>query len=174
MSRWTTRRLERLYRRYNKIYWEGELPRYYVLPGKLKNNTREAILGEFHYARPLIVINVDAHKRDTKIRCTLLHEMAHVVVSGRGHEREFLSEMERLLQRGAPVFHDEIFRQKRLNEIPLVFPLCRKAVERAKRVELRRVRAVLRGDSQVVGAANCGQRPRKETENHKQCELIWD
>lgn len=138
-TRWNEHRLERLFERYNRIYWwHRRLPRYRVTVAKL-----DGFLGLCHWRRKHIEIDTDQHRNDRHIRRTLLHEMVHAATRG-GHDLRFFAQMERLLRRGAlpTIETGDVGRCKILDDVvPRRFPLLRAKVQR---LESRRAREVER------------------------------
>lgn len=99
---WTSRRLQRLFVRYNKRFWKGKLPQYSVVA------TTQYKGGLCKKRERTILINIYTQECDRRVRSTLLHEMAHAACpSGAGHGKVWLKEMERLKERGAPILKDE-------------------------------------------------------------------
>ena len=132
MSTWSDERLGRLFERYNRIYWRGQLPRYRVASAKLER----PVLGHCDWRKRVIEIDPAKHKSDRHVRRTLLHEMAHAATR-KGHGLKFFGEMERLLRRGALAaietgdagggvsIYDDL--------VPRRFPLLRKRMQRLER-----------------------------------------
>lgn len=60
-AKWTEQRVQRLFGRYNKTYWRGNLPPYAVRVRKL-----EGCLGICFFKEREIVIDTNAHKSDRK------------------------------------------------------------------------------------------------------------
>ena len=59
--------------------------------------------------RKIIAVDPDQHRSDNEVRGTILHEMAHAAADirgSRGHDLTFFTELERLLQQGAPISVD--------------------------------------------------------------------
>jgi hypothetical protein len=148
---WTAKRLERLYAHYNKFYWNGALPRCIVVPLVLPRR----IPGMCDPFRKRIVIDVQAHKTRAEIYSTLLHEMAHIAVGRGGHGERFLCEVERLLERRAPVAG---FGPRHPKRIPRCrFPLCRAAAEKRHLAHFREcIRSGAYGES-VCERPGCGR-----------------
>jgi len=95
---WTERRLQRLYQRYNRRYWRGELCSF-----KVEIEACRRSRGFTHHLTRRIVVDVDGPWLDDDIRLTLLHEMVHVAVpDSPSHGLGFWLEVDRLLQKGAP------------------------------------------------------------------------
>ena len=100
---WTSRRLQRLFVRYNKRFWKGKLPQYSVVATTQYNG------GLCKKRERTILINIYTQECDRRVRSTLLHEMAHAACpSGADHGKVWLKEMERLKERGAPIPKDEL------------------------------------------------------------------
>jgi hypothetical protein len=75
-----TKRLQRLFDRYNRLYWQGKMPVYGVIPATLEENT----CGRCDYVKRLIQIDPVKHKHAAQLRGTMLHEMAHASAAQRG------------------------------------------------------------------------------------------
>ena len=73
MTKWTEARLNRLYSLYNEKYWDGSLSRFEVKIGK----PSQSAVGLCDLDARTIVLDLRAHRTDSEIRGTLLHEMAH-------------------------------------------------------------------------------------------------
>jgi len=128
---WTIRRFQRLYDRYNNLYWNGELPRCIVAPLILSGR----VLGMCDPPRKRIVIDIGVHKNPSDVRSTLLHEMVHIAVGRGGHGERFLLEVERLLEKKANIAG---FGPRHPKRIPRCrFPLCREAAEKRLASQLR-------------------------------------
>jgi hypothetical protein len=136
---WTSARLQRLFQRYNRAYWDERIPLYTVLSRK----PRGGFIGYCHRGPRRIEIDVAAHATDAEIRATLLHEMAHAADrSGnpRAHGSGFWRQIEHLLSRGAPIALHETEMPGvafAVSSIPAAFKLARKAVGVAIRRKLR-------------------------------------
>ncbi len=106
---WSSKRLERLYQRYNRLYWGGRLPNCYLAPVKLSasdpasSHPDSGISFGVTDAKRRIAIDVGVHKSDRAVRETLLHEMVHVAMRCGAHKQRFIHELERLVQMGAPL-----------------------------------------------------------------------
>src|SRR5712692_4305662 len=105
---WSSKRLERLYQRYNRLYWGGRLPNCYLAPVKLSAlDPTSPYPGGVSFgvtdARKRIVVDVSVHRSDRAVRETLLHEMVHVALGCGAHKQRFIHELERLAQMGAPL-----------------------------------------------------------------------
>lgn len=77
-TNWTQVRMERLFARYNRRYWDGRLPSYAVAPERL-----DGCVGLCDSKARKITVDVDAHRSDAEVRSTVLHEMAHVADTSR-------------------------------------------------------------------------------------------
>jgi hypothetical protein len=62
-------RLQRLFDRYNRLYWSGKLAGYRVISAKLENR-----LEECDWRKRTIKIDVLRHSSDRELHSTLLHE----------------------------------------------------------------------------------------------------
>jgi hypothetical protein len=136
---WSEERLRRLFDRYDRIYWRGNLSGYRVV---LADLSQERCVGRCDWSKK--IIKIDPHgESDHDVRATLLHEMAHAA-SRSGHTVPFFAQLERLLKRGAPVKVDaaEVGQAQILADVvPKRFPLLRAKMQRA---ENRRARDVLK------------------------------
>jgi len=101
VSSWTSARLQRLFHRYNRKFWGGALPDLTVRDCRFDDGS----LGQCDRERKRIDIDVARHSTDAEVRSTLLHEMAHAADSNRGraHGYGFWTQVESLLQQGAPL-----------------------------------------------------------------------
>jgi hypothetical protein len=137
-TKWTDKRLQRLFDHYNKTYWRGKLPQYPVRVRMLKHR-----LGTWDPKNREILIDIYEHRNDRGIRATLLHEMIHIT-AGLGHGYKFWAQMEQLLRQGAPI---EVGTSEApglrilADVVPRKFALARKAMEK---VEASRQRPILR------------------------------
>jgi len=155
-SEWTQIRLQRLFDRYNRLYWEGRIPRFTVLARAL----RGGFLGSCHSAKRRIDINVKAHASDGGIRETMLHEMAHAADRSRkgpSHGIGFWAQIEHLLRCGAPIDpggSEMPGIALSASSIPKRFPLSRKAVSKAAARSLRPFQHLQLGvvrDEEILG-----------------------
>lgn len=146
-TRWTEKRLSRLFARYNRKYWRGRLPSYRVVPAALPGS----ILGQCHSRKRLIEIDVRKHSTDAQLRGTFLHEMAHAGVGARsnglGHGVPFFGQVERLLQKGAPItIHadggDAGLTKMWANLVPARFRLLKKKIDRQEAQRVRKIEAL--------------------------------
>lgn len=125
------KRLNRLFNRYNQLYWHGKLAGYRVIPARLQN-----CLGQCEWRKRSIKIDVLSHRTNRELRSTLLHEMCHAAAGphgSRGHDLKFFEQMEMLLKKGAPVtVHDpEAGKVRILREVvPARFRLLKRKMER--------------------------------------------
>jgi len=131
-DRGSERRLERLFSRYNRLYWNGRLPHYRVVSKGLDGS-----YGLCEWRRRIISVDVLAHKSDRELRSTVLHEMSHAAAAmrgSRGHDPKFFSQLEMLLRKGAPLtltINDPEAGNVRLfhNLVPSRFPLLKRKME---------------------------------------------
>lgn len=134
---WSSRRLKRLFDRYNGRFWAGRLRRFAISAKELGGP-----LGLCDSKARHIHIDVEAHRTDREVRSTVLHEMAHAA-AGRcriAHGYKFWSEVERLLKMSAPidVTNSEAPGLRILaGAVPKRFPLARLAVERLERARIK-------------------------------------
>jgi hypothetical protein len=100
--------LKRLYRFYNKKYFNGELPDIWLIFGQARV-WKKARLGKrtcaatfFEDGHPIgIAIRYYETKNFGYIRADLLHELIHVARPKAGHGRAFKQELRRLMMAGA-------------------------------------------------------------------------
>lgn len=147
VTRWNDQRLDRLFRRYNQLYWSGRLPLYSVRVEE--PNTDHVGLCECEKRTILIVVK---GRSDRAIRSTVLHEMCHVAAptlkQQEYHGYSFWKQVEMLLRKHAPITikNAEAPHVSLLGgSIPARFPLSRKLVERLERRRQRRVVQMLKG-----------------------------
>ena len=96
---WTEDRLHRLFEYYNRRFWQGELPAFKIVLGPL-----DSARGQWNPKKRVITINAERHKNDRDVRSTLLHEMCHAAdPQSLGHDDKFFAQLEKLLERGAPI-----------------------------------------------------------------------
>jgi hypothetical protein len=102
LTRWTDRRLRRLFERYNVKFWAGKLPAVKLVAADYSSDGGE--LGAYFPRALRIVIHAEKCGTDRKVRDTLLHEMCHVAVGRKaGHGPKFNDELIRLYLKGAPL-----------------------------------------------------------------------
>jgi len=136
-ERWTIKRLEKLFEHYDAEYWDGTMPHCQIELAHFSPDGMRTI-AEADVEKNRILICPENHDSDAGVRDTLLHTMA-VIVTGfleTENQRKFFSELERLLQRGAPV----TLRGFSLLGLKLprkLFPLCRREADKAYKLELR-------------------------------------
>jgi hypothetical protein len=136
-TRWRDARLERLFERYNRLYWRGRLARHRVVISAIEGPAQ----GQWIPRQRLIQIDLDKHRSDREVRSTLLHEMAHAAARSQGHDVIFFAQVERLLRSGAPIAAGApeaghlVWRVA--NVVPRRFPLLRARMERAEREHAR-------------------------------------
>ena len=95
---WTERRLQRLFKRYNKRFWQGGLDNWTV---DTDESHCEGLYGHCDGKGRTIHVRVSAHTSDRSVRATLVHEMAHAATNG-DHGTQWRREIERLKAAGAP------------------------------------------------------------------------
>jgi hypothetical protein len=138
-----TKRLKRLFDRYNRLYWHGKMPICRVVAATLAEETS----GHYVPSKRLIEIDLAKQKNPAQLRGTMLHEMAHAAADQKGsygHDVKFFSELERLLQRNAPITIDtpEAGRVRTMRDVvPARFPLLKRKMDWA---EARRTRSIER------------------------------
>lgn len=102
--------LQRIYRKYNKQWFEGKLPRLPVVwgePRKFPNSEGKSTLASTHYEAdaPVLIVfapRLRVNKEWNLVRCTMLHEMCHVALPYRvDHGKIFQNLMRDLAMRGA-------------------------------------------------------------------------
>ena len=93
----TNLELRSWYRYYNRLYFDGELPRCVVQFKKMRGD-----LGHTFWGDDRIYINEELKAWDRIARTTLLHEMVHVYLPKEvNHGHRFQREMLRLAKAGA-------------------------------------------------------------------------
>jgi hypothetical protein len=140
--RWTQRRLEELFQKYNRLYFSGSLGKWGAAIGRLDQ------IGAVGFCDPKhkqLVVDTDHITSDAEIRSTLLHEMAHAASPGRAdHGYKFWEQIEQLLKKGAPItlgFPEAPQNKSFVDIIPKKLHLC---CEAARKLEAQRVNKVLR------------------------------
>jgi hypothetical protein len=132
-TQWHDARLQRLFERYNRLYWRGRLVRHRVIVSAIEGPAQ----GQWTPRKHLIQIDLDKHRSDREVRSTLLHEMAHAAARSQGHDVGFFAQVERLLRSGAPIAAGAPeagnFVWRVANIVPRRFPLLRARMERAAR-----------------------------------------
>jgi hypothetical protein len=133
-THWTEERLQRLFLRYNRKYWDARLRIY-----RLRLKDLAPRVGLCEPTRRTIFIDTEAHPNDREIRSTLLYEMAHAAApnDNPAHGYGFWSQLEMLLRKKAPIFigFPEAGPGVQVLRVPKRFRRCRKL---AKRVQSRR------------------------------------
>ena len=100
-THWTQRRLEDLFQKYNGQYFGGSLRKWGAAIGRLDDM---GAVGFCESKKKQLIVDTDHITSDAEIRSTLLHEMAHAAAPGREtHGYKFWEQIERLLQKGAPI-----------------------------------------------------------------------
>lgn len=97
LTNWTHQRIQRLFNRYTKRFWQGKLAGWTV-------DTSGDHPGAFGYCNPnthRISVRLGTHETDREVKATLVHEMAHAATNG-AHGRKWRNELERLTKAGAP------------------------------------------------------------------------
>ena len=141
---WTDQRLEKLFARYNRIYWRGRVPAYLVKMADLREADCIAICLR---RERRIFVDVDQHESDPEVRATLLHEMCHAAAKYdrfRSHGHAFWQQLEALLHQGAriKVLDSEAPDLKIFaHAIPPKFRLCRMAITKLESLRQRQVDA---------------------------------
>jgi len=134
---WTQDRLERLFHRYDRLYFGGRLSNFSVLICDLREKNA---VGRCERSKHKIYIDVDEHRKDREIRSTLLHEMCHAA-STHGHGHEFFAQIENLLSRKAPITISSpeagAVAKVYENIVPPRFPLARRAMLKAEAKRIR-------------------------------------
>jgi hypothetical protein len=67
-TRWSEKRLVRLFARYNRTYWRGRLPRYRVIPTIL-----DKAMGQCDWRKLIIQIDPDQHRSERDVRYSYLN-----------------------------------------------------------------------------------------------------
>jgi hypothetical protein len=170
-TEWTQQRVERLFERYNRIYWRGKLSGYRVV---LADLSKESAWGLCEWRKKIIKINPH-RESDREVRATLLHEMAHAA-SRSGHTVPFFAQLERLIKRGAVVKVDaaEAGQARILADIvPKRFPLVRAKMQRAENRRARRIVVWEKAHPNVQAEIMTNDRIVQEFEEVEACALTW-
>ena len=144
-TKWTQNRLTKLFRRYNKKYWDSSLGEWTIIIKTLKGH-----VGFCADKEREIWIDVAQHMTDLQVRHTLIHEMAHAADktgSQIAHGYGFWEQIERLLEQGAPLnvsFPEMPGHTFPLSAVPRKFPLCRAAAERLEKARARQIERITR------------------------------
>lgn len=139
-THWTTRRLRRLYHRYNQLYFRGRLSHYRITAGPLDGR----IIGTCEWSKRAITIDVEKQPSDRELRGTVLHEMAHAAAEKgeHGHGIHFFAQVEKLLRQGAPItvnIAEGGMVDVLANLVPKRFPLLKRRMDR---IESRRAKQI--------------------------------
>jgi hypothetical protein len=149
VTRWTDQRLDRLFRRYNRLYWSGRLQSYSLRVEEPNSD----YLGLCDDKKRTILIVVKG-RSDRAIRSTVLHEMCHAAAPRpENHGYAFWKQVEMLLRKRAPITikNAEAPSISLLGgSIPARFPLSRKLVERLERRRQRLVMRMLEGTTSGI------------------------
>ena len=106
-GKWANERLRKLFRRYNRMYWDGKLSRFRVCLGDHVSDESKYDSSGRCYHR-LKKIEIDPRKTND-VQSTLLHEMAHAATGERaGHGPKWEKEIVRLIGLGAPIHPGEL------------------------------------------------------------------
>ena len=97
-TQWDDERLDRLFKRYNRIYWRGHLPPYRVRTAALDPTVHSA---HCNPSKRIIEIDPSQCASDRIVRSKLLHEMVHAAIPS-NHDLKFCAQLERLLRLGSP------------------------------------------------------------------------
>jgi len=125
---WTQRRLENLFQKYNKLYFNNSLKHWGVAIGQPEP---EAV-GLCDYEHKQLVVATDK-QTDAESRATLLHEMAHAAAKTAGHGYKFWEQIEKLLKKSAPItlgFPEAPNNRTFVDIVPKRFRFCRKELEK--------------------------------------------
>lgn len=104
------KKLQRWYQKYNRAFFDGQLPsdvqvgfnELEGMYGTLAVNIWTSEEDGLQHTVLQIHIDPERHRGGEQVRCTLVHEMAHVkVLPKRHHGKEWKEEMTRLFLRGA-------------------------------------------------------------------------
>jgi SprT-like family len=121
---WTDKRLERLFARYNRRYWNGKLPAYSV-------RVDSTSLGAYCYRKTrTITMNVESMRSDREVRSVLVHEMVHAA-TGLGHGATWQVEMARLKAAGAPTSSNDYWLVGGRGPSAAMLRECEDAIQRA-------------------------------------------
>lgn len=95
------RKFQRLYAKYNRLYFGRSLPRYVVFVLKRSEMPGPEVEGFALHSEKAVLL-ADGGSLEI-MSSTLLHEMVHIAVPDAGHGTEFRAELERLYALGAPL-----------------------------------------------------------------------
>jgi SprT-like family len=141
-KRWTQRRLEELFQKYNRVYFGGSLGKWGAAIGRLDEIGAVGLCEPRHKQ---LVVDTDHITSDAEVRSTLLHEMAHAAAPRcADHGYKFWEQIEQLLTKGAPItlgFPEAPNNSSFSDIIPKKLRLC---CEAARKLEAQRVSKVLR------------------------------
>lgn len=136
-TEWSDARLQRLFERYNRLYWGNGLPHHRVVMAAIGGPAQ----GQCTPGKDLIEIDPAKHRSAHEIRSTLLHEMAHVATCSEGHDLQFFAQIERLLRCGSPLAEGAPEAGAWVwavgGVVPRRFPLLRACMQRAERERTR-------------------------------------
>src|ERR1700747_2529475 len=96
-TKWIDKRLQRLFDRYDLLYFSGKFRDYQVIIDTLPGGT----FGTCDWSKRTITIDAEHHKSDRELRGTVLHEMVHPAVRKPRHGVHFFAQIEGLLQKRA-------------------------------------------------------------------------
>lgn len=86
------RRVKRMFRYYNRRYWQGRLPDYRIRFERLPISARGEMLAWCDTRRHILRFDPTKIHTERRWRKTLLHEMSHVL-SRAGHGKQFLDQL---------------------------------------------------------------------------------
>jgi len=95
---------EQLFEELNRRYFKASLPEYRIILTDDLHAGCSGCYGRCH--KEDYEIHLDKSLQGEPLIKTLLHEMAHAAVQEAGHEEEWLAEMKRLSDMGAPTYED--------------------------------------------------------------------
>jgi hypothetical protein len=93
-ERWTTKRLEKLFKRYDQQYWKGTMPQCHIDLAQFSPSGC-CMRAETEPETNQISICPENHNNDAGVRDTLLQTVADIVAGFGGKKRGLLSELDR-------------------------------------------------------------------------------
>lgn len=95
--RWPQSRLRDLFDEYRERYWPAQFVGWEV--AVVGFSDQDTVVGQSFRSTRLIAVDPAAHRSGGTIRGTLLHEMCHAATPVPGHGREWLRQVEMLLEK---------------------------------------------------------------------------